>query len=102
MIIDTVTPPIQSEERPDITIDCTNTIPTGGSVDDCTVFAKLASDGTDVTATIVDGACTVASPYVTQFIHDMTSGVDVILTFHVTYSNGRELDEEVYVPGFDF
>lgn len=102
MIIDTVTPPIQSEERPDITIDCTNTIPAGGSVDDCEVFAKLASDGTDVTSTIVDGTATVNSPYVTQFIHDMTDGVDVILTFHITYSNGRVLDEEVYVPGVDY
>ena len=102
MIIGTVTPAIQPEERPDITVDCTNTVPAGGSVSTATVTSRNATTGVDTTATIVDGAATIVTPNVTQFIHSMTNGADQILTFHVTYSNGRILDEEVYVPGVQF
>jgi hypothetical protein len=101
MIIGTYSPPVQSQERPDVVLDCTDTIPAAGSVSSCTVTAKKYSDNTDLTATIIDGAATIASPIITQFIHNTTSGVDVLLTFHVTYSNGKILDEEIYIPCID-
>jgi len=102
MIIDTVTPPKQPAENLPITIDFTANLPAAGTVTDCVVTSRIAETGVDSTATIINGARTISSPNVTQFVHAGTNGQNHIVTFHATFSDTRQIDDEVYLPIVEF
>lgn len=102
MIIGTITPAKQPNEKIKITIDFTNNVPSGGSVSTAVVTSRNASTGADTTSTIISGSATVVSPNVTQLVHQGTSGDTHIVTFKATMSNAEVYEDEITLPIYDF
>lgn len=101
MIIDTFYPPVQPDEKPDITIDFVDNVPAGGSISSASVTTRLAaSPFTDTSATNKSGAHSISGSRVTQLLHNVT--VDIVIAIAATMNTGRVVTDEVYIPAKDY
>jgi len=98
MIIGTLTPAKQPNEKIKITVNFLNNVPSGGSVSSAVVTSRDASDDSDSSSTIISGSPTVSSPNVTQLVQAGTDGDLHIVTFKATMSNAEVYEDEVMLP----
>ena len=85
----------QSGEKLPKAIDYTGRLPEGTTVSSATMSAILYPDGTDMTATVLDGVATVTTTRITQMVKAGVSGKDYRITYQANLSGGGILEDDL-------
>lgn len=93
----------QPDETFPIAVDFAAVLDTAETISSATVTARVRSDDTDVTATLLTGSPSISGSVVTQQIDASgTSGVKYIIQYHITTSNANEYEDEVVLAVKEF